>query len=389
MEGIERSASLIAHNYGFEFNTNANCDDVHLQCFTPAIALELVEQICKGAELTPRLDSIRAQLPDVLSSGLGLLPLGVRVFADWLRHELDNDRGGAALGTWKSVCDDVTMTDNLLPGHRGLRATVRLALQHIEQHGDGEACRHILGLLALCPPEQVPWSLFDGGCNGEGRQLFRGSNVEFSQDCLSLEFVSSVGERCRVTRLKSGKLAPKPRHATVANDCITDGRIRIEYYEGDVVSVPVADLEFGPHIRSVQCDGGRCVLQLQKPVSAKGAQSTISNHDDKRLNGRNVAINHQFIVPDPKSDAADNRNVSITFVDTKEERLLHVKYLQLPDGVAIVGNQLVYPAQAQPVPPSPPPSTAGRVVKYHRADPLKHDPASDTVSVAFGCETGA
>ena len=198
-----------------------------------------------------------------------------------------------------------------------------------------------------------------------------------------------MGERCRVTRLKSGKLAPKPRHATVANDCITDGRIRIEYYEGDVVSVPVADLEFGPHIRSVQCDGGRCVLQLQKPASAKGAQLTISNHENKRLNGRNVVINHQFIVPDPKSDAADNRNVSITFVDTKEERLLHLKYLQLPDGVAVVCNQLVYPAQAQQVPASPPPSTAGRVVKYHRADPLKHDPASDTVSVAFGCETGA
>ena len=131
------------------------------------------------------------------------------------------------------------------------------------------------------------------------------------------------------------------------------------------------------------------MLQLQKSVSAKGAQLTISNHENKRLNGRNVVINHQFIVPDPKSDAADNRNVSITFVDTKEERLLHVKYLQLPDGVAIVGNQLVYPAQAQPAPASPPPSTAGRVVKYHRADPLKHDPARDTVSVAFGCETGA
>ena len=97
MEGIEVAASKIAQRLGFEFNTNANRDDVHLQCFTPAVALELVEQICKGEKTTPHLDSIKAQLPSVLSSGLGLLPLGVRVFADWLRHELDNDRGGAAL----------------------------------------------------------------------------------------------------------------------------------------------------------------------------------------------------------------------------------------------------------------------------------------------------
>jgi hypothetical protein len=31
----------------------------------------------------------------------------------------------------------------------------------------------------------------------------------------------------------------------------------------------------------------------------------------------------------------------------------------------------------------------GRVLKYHRADPLKRDPANDTVSVVFGCESGA
>ena len=313
----------------------------------------------------------------------------MRVFAEWLRHELVNDRGRTALDTWKSVCDDVTMPDNPLPGHRGLRATVRLALENIRNHDDGEASRHLLGLLALCPPEKVPWSLFDGGSNGEGQQLSFGTRVEISRECLSLEFVSSVGERCRVARLKSGKVAPNPRHATVAGDHVTDGRIRVEYDEGDVVSVPVADLEFGPHIRSVECDGGRCVLQLQKPVSATGTELTISNHVDKQLNGRIVSINHHFIVSDPKSVAADNHNLSITFVDTKTEELLHLKYLQLPDGLNIIGNELVYPALAQPTPPSPSPSTTGRVVKYHRADALKHDPASDTVSVAFGCETGA
>ena len=387
MEGIEVTASKIAQQFGFEFNTNANCDDVHLQCFTPAVALELVQQICKGDKTTPHFDSIRAQLPSVLSSGLGLLPLGVRVFAEWLRLELLHGRSGTALGTWNDVCNDVTMPDNVQPGHRGLRATVRLALQNIDRDGESEACRHVLGLLALCRPDLVPWSLFDGGSDGEGQQLFRGSRVEVSGK--SLEFVSSAGERCRVMRLKSGKAAPKPRYATVASDRIVDGKIRIEYYEGNAVSVPVADLEFGPHVGSVGFDDGRCVLQLQQPAAAKRAELTITNHFDPRLNGSKVFTNHNFTVSDPKSDDADNRLISVTFADTKEEKLLHLKHLQLPEGAAVIDNQLVFPALAQPAPPSPPPSAAGRVLKYHRADALKRDPANDTVSVVFGCESGA
>jgi len=48
------------------------------------------------------------------------------------------------------------------------------------------------------------------------------------------------GERCRVTSLKNDKVAPKPRHATVARDHIKDGKIDIEDYKGNTVSVPVA-----------------------------------------------------------------------------------------------------------------------------------------------------
>ena len=71
-----------------------------------------------------------------------------------------------------------------------------------------------------------------------------------------------------------------------------------------------------------------------------------------------------------------------------KEFLLPLKHAELPNDVRIAGVQLVlHPAAAAP--PSPPPSAAGRVLKYHRADPLKRDPANDTVSVAFGCESGA
>jgi len=76
---------------------------VYLECFKSAVALELVEQICKSAVNTPRLDCIKAELPDILSSGLGLLPLGVPVFAEWLRAELQHDRAGTALRTWNDV----------------------------------------------------------------------------------------------------------------------------------------------------------------------------------------------------------------------------------------------------------------------------------------------
>jgi hypothetical protein len=179
MVDIEITTARLAPIHGFQFNTdNADGDDVHLGCFTPEVALALVEQICKGSDLS------RIKLPEILSGdddacGLGLLPLGVRVFAEWLRHELVNKRAEDAISVWKSECQ-VVVSDNLFHGHRGLRATVRLALHNIANDTNHEACRQLLGLLALCPPVQVPWSLFDGGCMSAEHEFHRGRRVEVS-----------------------------------------------------------------------------------------------------------------------------------------------------------------------------------------------------------------
>jgi len=86
---------------------------------------------------------------------------------------------------------------------------------------------------------------------------------------------------------------------------------------------------------------------------------TLSNHFNPFFNCAKVGINHPFIV---KAD------VSITFVDSGKDGLTHLKYLQLPEGAAVIDNQLVYPALAQHTPPSPPPGATRRVVKYHRVD---------------------
>jgi hypothetical protein len=43
---------------------------------------------------------------------------------------------------------------------------------------DTTSCWHLLQLLAICPSDNVPWSLFDGGANLEALVLHRGARVE-------------------------------------------------------------------------------------------------------------------------------------------------------------------------------------------------------------------
>lgn len=66
------------------------------------------------------------------------------------------------LAEWISVRDSII----LAPGSehsRGLQGTVQLALHLLRLHPHEAECRQLLAFLALCPPVQTPWSLFDGG----------------------------------------------------------------------------------------------------------------------------------------------------------------------------------------------------------------------------------
>ncbi len=54
-------------------------------------------------------------------------------------------------------------------------------MKHMEEAFPWEyqhPCAQLLQLLALCPSDNVPWSLFDGGANGEGSIMHRGARVE-------------------------------------------------------------------------------------------------------------------------------------------------------------------------------------------------------------------
>jgi hypothetical protein len=54
-------------------------------------------------------------------------------------------------------------------------------MKHIEEGIPADylhPCAQLLQLLALCPSVSIPWTLFDGGPNGEGNVICRGSRVE-------------------------------------------------------------------------------------------------------------------------------------------------------------------------------------------------------------------
>ncbi len=187
---------------------------IELQCFKPDVSLKLVEVICCCSEYAALRSELHPWLTQVLGQ-LGQLPLVVRVFAEWLHQELtQSPPEGLAFDLAGLQCrwrqeyekddeEDAGVLGSVV-GSRGLRATVRLALHNLHKlksPEEYEAIRQVLGLLALCRPVEVSWSLFDGGSKGEARQLVRGARVEVAGE--SIEFVSPVGERCRVMRLKS------------------------------------------------------------------------------------------------------------------------------------------------------------------------------------------
>ena len=125
------------------------------------------------------------------------------------------------------------------------------------------------------------------------------------------------------------------------------------------------------------------MLQLQKLQPAGGAISiTIgARYRDKAKRGKRALLVSNYIV---------NERIRVRLTDGSDahEILLDMQHAELPHNLRIAGRQLVL-QPAAPALPSPPPSQTGRVLQYHRANPLKDDPANDTVSVVFGCETGA
>ena len=66
------------------------------------------------------------------------------------------------LAEWRETSADVVLAAGA-EHSRGLQGPVRLALHVLRSTPHAHACTQLLAMLALCPPVQTPWSLFDGG----------------------------------------------------------------------------------------------------------------------------------------------------------------------------------------------------------------------------------
>jgi tetratricopeptide (TPR) repeat protein len=222
---------------------------VELFCFKPEVSLKLVEAICQSSRYAESRVELHSWLTQVLEQ-LGHLPLVVRVFAEWLHQELMQPLPeGAAVNLaglqerWRHEYDkgdgeDAGVLNASVIGSRGLRATVRLALHNLKAHGDCEACRQLLGLLALCPPVQVPWSLFDG--------------------CSS---VSPVGESCMVDIGSSVVPAVIAYDEVVYERTVQSIRVKLLGQKKSKV-VARSSVKFGPHVLGMMNDTKRYFLQI-------------------------------------------------------------------------------------------------------------------------------
>jgi tetratricopeptide (TPR) repeat protein len=102
-------------------------------------------------------------VPSLLEQRLGHLPLAIRVFATWLRNQDASAGASDVLARWSTMQDRVLKES--MPEHiRAVVGTVRLALDDLRREGSVyvEAGLQLLGMLTMCPPVGVSWSLFDG-----------------------------------------------------------------------------------------------------------------------------------------------------------------------------------------------------------------------------------
>ncbi len=396
--------------------------------------------------------SIRSWLRGVLKRDMDYLPLAVQAFSVWLRQEVERPEANAAsmMRRWSIELDD-DFVGEVSSGHRAINATVRLALHNIgSQFSElDEACRQLLGLLALCPPVKVPWSLFDGvshvsaagqacrvrreeGSGGAGfddaeivSDAVESSKVavklsdgqEMSVACSRVEFGPHIlGMAVKEGRYQVQLLTPQPymrgtvvevtgdpvdvvcptgepcqfrqtnaddeevvHHAVVASDEIINGgeSVRVQLPDGATVDVATSSVSFGPHVAAMAIEEGRFVLQLQQ-VHCAGGHVNITIGKQAQLVS-NYICDHRV---------QNSVRVVLCHGQDAQEFLLPWKHAVPPEHVRVVGSQLVlHPAASAR--PSIAPKTTGRVLKYHRADALKRDPANDTVSVVFSCESGA
>ena len=298
-------AVIVTSQYGESLMPHINRSDhkadliaIELQCFEPDVSLKLVEAICCCSEYAALRSELHPWLTQVLEQ-LGQLPLVVRVFAEWLHQELtQSPPEGLAFDLAGLQCrwrqeyekddeEDAGILNAAVVGSRGLRATVRLALHNLHKlksPEEYEAIKQVLGLLALCPPVHLPWSLFDG-----------------------VSLVSAMGQACKVRR-EDADVGVVLEDAVVASDeVIKDGEsVVVRLHDGGKKVVSRSNVVFGLHIAGMIVKDERYQVQLLTPqpymrgarVELHGFVKAVANNG---LQGRVMQLH------------ADDGSVSVVF----------------------------------------------------------------------------
>jgi hypothetical protein len=260
---------------------------------------------------------------------------------------------------------------------------VRLALHTIgSRHSElDEACRQLLGLLALCPPVQVPWSLFDGWHDGTSTAelLVRGARVQVGVH--SLQRFSPTGERCLVY-IRSPECLQKLQGTVLSDDVVKSpvGKmsIRVRTTEDGEKTVNIIDVEFyGSH--AVLKENGKWVLQnFTNWNPAKDVECTFTDLQKGAKGKKDKIVEKKALVADHIID--DFGAVSLREGDRGVKKVDLCKYVDLHPGLAIFKRMLVHCTSDLSSELTDECARNGRVLQRHE---------DDTVSVAFGCESGA
>jgi len=260
-----------------------------LQPFTSDECMHLMRVICPLSSF-PLLYGFEMELRSVFEK-LVHLPVAVRLFADWMKQQyhdaisaaqaalpletvFDNSSSGPAvvqklLISWNATKDQVVMAPNAMHS-RGLQGTVKLAIHALCSKPYAIACSQLLALLALCPPVQTPWSLFDGGGADHMALLMQGQHVIVKGR--SLACVSIAGESCYIPKLKISAVA--------MSDEVKEGeKVAVQLFDGKATNVKGSDLQFeGDAIAEVM--EGRWAFKLKAPSEARRCTGRVMRQHD-------------------------------------------------------------------------------------------------------------
>ncbi len=118
---------------------------------------------------------LKASIEDGTTAGLAVL----RTWKDHVERTHDPPKGHARARLQHGVVNLRRAAGKELL--RCCHTAIGLKMKHMEEAIPFEyqhPCAQLLQLLALCPSNNVPWSLFDGGPNGENNVFHRGARVQ-------------------------------------------------------------------------------------------------------------------------------------------------------------------------------------------------------------------